>query len=83
MTLQRMRIACWVPKATNTHANYFMLIVFPLQQWLHERTSMSRYTHIVCLVRVIVCMYVIVLFPYNLIPEFVFGLSDDFYGIVT
>jgi len=34
-TTWRMRIACWIPKATNTHSEYVILIVFPLQQWLH------------------------------------------------
>jgi len=33
----RMRIACWIPKATNTHTDYVILTVFPLQQWLRER----------------------------------------------
>ena len=42
MTIWRMRIACWIPKATNTHSEYVILIVFPLQQWLHERASMLR-----------------------------------------
>ena len=42
----RMRIACWMPKATNTHSEYVILIAFPLQQWLHERASMLRYTSI-------------------------------------
>jgi len=37
MTLWRMRIACWLPKATNSHPEYVILIAFPLQQWLHER----------------------------------------------
>jgi hypothetical protein len=41
-----MRIACWIPKATNTHSQYVILIGFPLQQWLHERPSMLCYTHI-------------------------------------
>ena len=77
MTIRRMRIAWWVLTATNTHSDYLMLIVLPLQKWLHERTSMSRYTDIACLVTVIV------LCPYNVIPEFVFGLSDCFYGTVT
>ena len=54
MTIWRMRIACWVPNATNTHSDYLMLIVLSLQQLLHERTSMLRYRHIACLVRVIV-----------------------------
>jgi len=40
----RMRISCWIPKATNIHSQYVILITFPLQQWLHERASMLRYT---------------------------------------
>ena len=48
--IRRMRIACWIPKATNTHSEYVTIIVFPLQQWLHESTSMLHYTYIVCLV---------------------------------
>jgi hypothetical protein len=38
MTIWRMRIACWISKATNTHAQYVIPIVFPLQTWLNERT---------------------------------------------
>jgi hypothetical protein len=34
MAIWRMRIALWIPKATNTHSEYVILIVFPLQQWL-------------------------------------------------
>ena len=49
MTIWRMRIACWIPKATNTHSQYVILISFPLQQWLHDRASMLRYTYITCL----------------------------------
>jgi hypothetical protein len=48
MTIRRMSIACWVPKATKTHAQYVTLIAFPLQQRLHERASMLRYTYIAC-----------------------------------
>jgi hypothetical protein len=44
MTIWRMRIACWVTKATNTHSEYVILIAFLLQQWLRERASMIRYT---------------------------------------
>ena len=42
--LWRMRIACWIPKATDTHSEHVILIAFPLQQRLHERASMLRYT---------------------------------------
>jgi hypothetical protein len=31
---RRMRIAYWIPKATDTHSEYVMLIDFLLQQWL-------------------------------------------------
>ena len=42
MTIWRMRIACWTPKATDTHSEYVILIAFPRQQWLHERASILR-----------------------------------------
>jgi hypothetical protein len=45
MTMWHMGIACWIPKATDTHAEYVMLIAFPLQQWLLERASVLRYTN--------------------------------------
>ena len=48
--IRRMRIACWIPKATNTHTGCIILIAFPLQQWLYESTSMLRYTYAACLV---------------------------------
>ena len=51
MTVWRMRTACYITKATNTHAVHVILIAFPLQQWLHERASMLLYTHTVCLVK--------------------------------
>jgi len=54
MTIQRMRISCWIPKATNTHSKYVIVIVFPLQQWLHERASILLYKYIACLVS---CVY--------------------------
>jgi hypothetical protein len=47
--IRRMRIACWIIKATDTHSEYVILIAFPLQQWLHEGASMLRYTYIACL----------------------------------
>jgi len=43
MTIWRMRIACWIPKARNTHTGFVITIVFPLQKWLDERASMLRY----------------------------------------
>ena len=49
MTIWRMRIVCWVPNATNTLSVYVICIACPLQQRLHERALMLRYTYIVCL----------------------------------
>ena len=48
-TIRCMRIACWIPKATNTHLEYVIFIAFPLQQWLHERASLLRYTYVHCM----------------------------------
>ena len=33
MTIWRIRISCWIPKTTNTHSEYVIVIAFPLQQW--------------------------------------------------
>ena len=51
MTIWRTRIACWILKATCTHSEYAMFTAFPPQQWLHERTSVLRYTYIASIVR--------------------------------
>jgi hypothetical protein len=51
MTVWSMRVACWIPKATNTHSQYVVRIDFPVQQWLKEGAVMLRYTYIACLVK--------------------------------
>jgi hypothetical protein len=38
-TIRRMRIAGWIPKATNTHSEHVRLTAFPLKRWLQERAS--------------------------------------------
>jgi len=54
----RMRIACWMTKAINTHSKCVIRIIdFPLHQWLHERAPVLRYTYIACPVY---CLYRIV-----------------------
>jgi len=56
ITIWRMRIACCIPKATNTHTHththtqYVIFIPFPLQQWFHERPSVVPYAYFDCLV---------------------------------
>jgi hypothetical protein len=53
VTKWRMRIACWIPNATNTHSEYVILIDFPLRQWLRERASML----FACVARLEMAMY--------------------------
>jgi len=50
MTIWCMHIACWMPKATNTHSEYVILIVVPLQERLHEHVLVLLYTYVTCLV---------------------------------
>jgi len=49
VTVRRMRIECWVTRATDTHSEHVILIAFPRQRWLGERASVSGYTYIGCL----------------------------------
>ena len=53
MTIWRMRIACWIIEAVDTHSEYVILIAFPLQQWLHERALLFHYTFTDCLVHIL------------------------------
>jgi hypothetical protein len=46
MSIWRMRIACWIPKATYTESEYVILNAFPLQQWLAGmRLNVALYVH--------------------------------------
>jgi len=45
MTIWRMRILCWMPKARSTHWEYAIITAFPLQQWLQEHASVLCYTY--------------------------------------
>ena len=50
MTIWCMRIACCIPKATNTNSECAIRIAFPLQQPMHGRASLLLYTDSACLV---------------------------------
>jgi hypothetical protein len=50
ITIRRMRIVCWLTKATNIHSEYVIIIGFPRQQWLCYHASILRYTYHACLV---------------------------------
>jgi len=49
MTIWFLHTACWITEATETHSEYVIHIVFPLQRWLHKHFSMLCYVYIVCL----------------------------------
>jgi hypothetical protein len=54
VTIWRMRIACWITKATDTHVEYVLLIAFGRQRRLRERASALRiYVHCLacCVIR--------------------------------
>jgi hypothetical protein len=51
MIIWRLRIGCWLPKATDAHREY-EIIALQLQQSLCESASMLRYI-ISCLVGII------------------------------
>jgi hypothetical protein len=48
--IRRMRFACWITKATDTHSEYLIPVALPRQQWLRERAPMFLYKYIACLV---------------------------------
>jgi len=41
-----MLVAFWIPKATSAYSEYVIPIAYTLQQWLHERASLLRFTYI-------------------------------------
>jgi hypothetical protein len=55
--IRRMRTACWITKATDTHSECVILNAFLRQQWFHESPSMLRlYIH-ACLVKLLLLYF--------------------------
>ena len=50
ITKWRTRFVFWIHKATNIHSEYGIILAFPLQQLLHERASLLRYSYTACLI---------------------------------
>jgi len=79
MAARRIRIPCRITEATNTHSEYVILTAFPLQQWLHPRDSIWRYTYNACLVFLLSFFYFFVLtllfFPLLIITLLFFCFS--------
>jgi hypothetical protein len=48
--IRRMRIACWLNKVTDSHPEYVILISFPRQQLLCERTLILLVYVIACII---------------------------------
>jgi hypothetical protein len=53
MAIWRIHVACFIPKATQTHTEYVKLTALPWQQWLREGALMLRYTDIAGLVLIV------------------------------
>jgi hypothetical protein len=65
MTIWRMRIACLITKATNTHSEYVILAAFLQQQLLQKRASILRYKYIAWLVIIFRFEYRLCLFGFR------------------
>ena len=86
VTIWRMPIACWIPKATNTHSECVIFIAFPLQQCLHECTSVLRYIYIAYLVYfniLLSCFIFYILFRWNSSVGIMTVLGAGLHGIVV
>jgi hypothetical protein len=62
MTILRVHIAWWTPKATNTLSEYVIIIAFPLQQWLKARITLNVHCLSCCILPkfLIVTMFAVV-----------------------
>ena len=50
MTIWHMRIACWIPKATNTHSEYIILILFSAAKVVpRTHLDVTLYVNLRCL----------------------------------
>ena len=58
--IRRMSFAFRIIKATDTHTQYVILIVFSWQQLLKERSPVLRYTYFACLVGVLPLFYILI-----------------------
>ena len=46
--MQRTGFACWITKATDTQAEYVIVLALPWQKWLRERAPVLRFYYIAC-----------------------------------
>jgi hypothetical protein len=64
--IRRMRIACWITKATDTHSEYVILTAFPLLSLVAQtRLDVNVYTYMTCLIRIfLVLLCMLIAFPF-------------------
>jgi len=53
MAVWHMHIECWILQATQIPLEHITLIALPLQQCLHEHTSLLGFTYIFCFVYIL------------------------------
>ena len=77
MTIWRMHIACWIPKATNTPSEYVIITAIPRQQWLH-----APQCYVICALPVM--LHITYYYGVNCLPEKVVAKKiSDTCGINT
>ena len=62
MAIRRMRIECWIPKATNTHSEYVILIAF----FFHSKIGCTNAPFVRLVISCFVCgqMHIKLAFPF-------------------
>jgi hypothetical protein len=55
LAIWRMRVACWVPKATDTFSEYVIIIVSRLEQWVREGAQVLVTRTLIVLFNLITC----------------------------
>jgi hypothetical protein len=53
----RIHFACWIPKFTNTHTEYVILICFPTGTLISRNAPMLRYVYISSILTTITLYY--------------------------
>jgi hypothetical protein len=54
--IRHICFTCWIIKTTDTHSECVIFIAFPWHHWLHECTSVLRYTYTASLIKTLWCI---------------------------
>ena len=69
-TTQRMRIACWITKPTDTHTESLLTYCYSNAKLLHKRACANVHMYIACLVHPLAIAYCVYQFRYKIISTF-------------